>query len=202
MQSTLLMRTLTLSLLIIQLSSCSRTYEIPDEGLNIIPYQGNEVLVFRSNTDDLDTIFLTGFREFNAHYDPLAFFQDIYEGQDLTCTRTDPNYNRYLAEKSLMSIAASDNGGISIKFDIAMKRSWFYDLESYSLDQLNSIPNSTLEIGSRTYSDVKVFNASDYAQQFSKRDNYTERFYWSVAEGFLGLDRTSEQWRLILKYVP
>ncbi len=196
------MRTFIFILILIQLFACGRTYELTESDKELIPYEGNEILVFQSSNEDLDTIFLTGFRKFNAQSDPLAFFPDVHEGSALTCTKSDPNYNRYLDEKSLVSVSPTSNKQTLLNFDITLKRSWFYDLNSYSLEQLDSIPNSNLVIGTRTYSDVKIFNTTEYAKQFSERDNYAERFYWSLTEGFLGLDRSDEQWRLIKKYVP
>jgi len=59
-----------------------------------------------------------------------------------------------------------------------------------------------LTIDDIVYRDVKVFEASDYAKQYEQRDNYAERFYWSVSKGFLGLDRRDEKWRLTKIYKP
>lgn len=195
------MRTFILILILIQLFACGRTYKLTESDKELIPYGGNEILVFKSSLNDRDTIFLTGFKEWTGHTDPLNPFGTQHKGIGLLTTRTDPNYDRYLEEKSLVALSPTKRG-VFITFDIAMKRSWFYDLNSYSLEQLDSIPNSDLTIGTRTYLDVKTFNATEYAKQFSERDNYADRFYWSLTEGFLGLDRSGERWRLIEKYVP
>jgi hypothetical protein len=75
-------------------------------------------------------------------------------------------------------------------------------MDSYSLSEFKNIPNSELTIDSKICKDVKIFEASEYAKQYEQRDNYAERFYWSSSQGFLGLDRRDEKWRLIKKYVP
>ena len=161
------MRTLILIIVALQFSSCRRTYELDDSDLELIPYIGNEILVFRSSLNDMDTIFLTGFIDIDGYPDPLDIFPDIYKIRSLSAIRTDPNYDRYLTEEILVSLSPSKDATF-INFDIAMKRSWFYNPGSYSIEQLDSIPNSTLNINSRTYTDVKIFNAPEYAQQFNK----------------------------------
>lgn len=181
------------------LVSCGRNYRIDKDDLKYIPYEKNEVLVFKSDLNRSDTIFLKDLRRYNGCYDPLAISSDDCEGYSMACRRSDPNYDRYLDGKELVSVGASTSGQTYISFDIKLKGSWFYNLESFSLEQFDSIPNSELKIGTKVYSDVKVFEADG---SYKQRDNYAERFYWSVAEGFLGLDRRDEKWRLIKKYVP
>ena len=82
-----------------------------------------------------------------------------------------------------------------------MKGSWFYgtEINPMDLNQFDSIAMKSMEIYSTKYNDVKILKSDG---RYSKRDNYVERIYWSVSEGFLGLDRRDEKWRLIKKYVP
>lgn len=184
-------------------ASCSQSYKLKEGDLNYIPYEGNEILVFKSDQNRMDTIFLKGISDFNGCGDPLAIFPDKCQGKSLNCTRTDPNYDRYLEGKQLVELVASSRSETYISFDIVLKGSWFYNAsESLSLHQFDSIPNKNLKIENKTYSDVKIFEATQYAKQYEDRKNYAVRFYWSENEGFLGLDRRDEKWRLIKKYVP
>jgi len=107
-----------------------------------------------------------------------------------------------LEGQHLVEIVATRNGATHISFDIVLKGSWFYNMDSYSLLEFENMSNSELTIVNKIYKDVKIFEASAYAKQFEERDNYAERFYWSLSQGFLGLDRRNEKWRLIKKYVP
>jgi hypothetical protein len=150
----------------------------------------------------MDTTFLNGMSNFNGCGDPLAISPNQCDGISLNCTRTDPNYDRYLEGKRLVEIVATQNGETHISFDIILRGSWFYSMDSYSLSEFDKIPNTELTIGNTAYKDVKVFEASDYAKQYEQRDNYAERFYWSVSKGLLGLDRRDEKWRLIKIYEP
>lgn len=182
--------------------SCSKHYKLKKSDINYIPYKGNEVLVFHSDKNRVDTIFLKGMSKFNGCGDPLDMYPEKCDGIRVNCTRTDPNYDRYLEGKELVHIVAIQSGDTHISFDIVLKGSWFYNLDSYSLSEFDNMPNSELRIGDKVYNDVKIFEANDYAKQYSHRDNYAERFYWSVSHGFLGLDRKDEKWRFIEKYVP
>lgn len=101
-----------------------------------------------------------------------------------------------------MELVATKGGQPHISFEIVLKGSWFYDKHSYSLSAFNKMPNVELTIDNKVYNDVKVFEAGDYAKQYEQRDNYVDRFYWSVTRGFLGLDRRDEKWRLIKIYEP
>jgi len=196
MKKTQIILTLILTFVIV---SCGRNYRIDKDDLKYIPYEKNETLVFKSDLNRYDTIFLKDLQRFNGCYDPLSISPDDCEGYYMACKRSDPNYDRYLEGRELVSIGASSNGYTYISFDIKLKDSWFYNLESFSLEQFDSIPTREMKVENKTYNDVKVFEADG---SYSKRDNYVERFYWSVSEGFLGLDRRDEEWRLIKKYVP
>ena len=182
--------------------SCSKHYNLKKDDIKYIPYKGNEVLIFQSDKNRFDTIVLKGMSNFNGCGDPLAIFPDQCDGISLNCTRTDPNYDRYLEGQHLVEIVATQSGETHISFDITLRGSWFYNNDSYSLSAFDKIPNSQLTSGNRVYHDVKIFEASDYAKQYEQRDNYAKRFYWSVSQGFLGLDRRDEKWRLIKKYIP
>ena len=181
--------------------SCGRNYRIDKDYLKYIPYNGNESLILKSDLNRMDTIFINELRRFNGCYDPLSFKSDDCEGYQIVTKATDPNYDRYLEGQGLMSIVKSKDGNTYIYFGITMKGSWFYGAELYplSLKRFDSIPFSNMEIDNKKYSDVKIINSDG---RYSKRENYVERIYWSVSEGFLGLDRKDEKWRLMKKYVP
>jgi hypothetical protein len=192
---------LTLSIAFV-LASCGRNYRIDKKYLEYIPYEENEILVFKSDLNRFDTIFLTGLKRYNGCYDPLSISSDDCEGYSMTCKKSDPNYDRYLEGKELVSVGASPDGKTYISFDITLRSAWFYSMEHFSLRTFDSIPNTEMTIENKTYRDVKTFRPDEYGKQYSSRDHFVERFYWSKNEGFLGLDTRTEKWRLIKKYVP
>lgn len=182
------------------LLSCNTwSYRLDKKYMAYIPYDGNEVLIFKSSKGKTDTTFLNGIHKYDGcHDDALDIFTQYCEGYYLECTRTDPNYDRYLSNKRLVSVTTSREKEAYIHFDITLKESWFYGaFKGYKLDSLINSPNKTLEINGAIYTDVKIIQADEYAKQYKDRDNYAERFYWSLKSGFLGLDRKDEEWRLI-----
>lgn len=187
-----------LFVLIIGITSCSRDYKIEKSDYSLIPYSGKEILIFKSTENKFDTIFINGIERYSAGSDPLAFFPDQHEIHRLNCKKSDPNYDRYLDGKTLIELRASSSG-TSIWFEIIMKESWFYGKEIYSKAEFDSVPITKLTIENKTYDDVKVFESDG---SYEQRDNYAERFYWSLSQGFLGLDKRETEWRLIKKYLP
>jgi hypothetical protein len=183
-------------------TSCSRHYWLKKNDANYIPYKGNEVLVLRSDKNRMDTIFLTGKDKGSGCAGSNEFFTQKCEGLRVNCTRTDPNYDRYLASQWLVEVMASQSRETRISFDIALKGSWFYNTGSLSLQDFDALPNTHFAIDNTVYNDVKIIEAGAYAKQFEDRNNYAERFYWSVSKGFLGLDRRDEKWRLVKIYEP
>lgn len=178
--------------------SCSQDYKIDKTDYSLLPYNGNEILVLQSTKNKLDTIFINGIKRYSADSDPLAFFPDQYEIHRLICKISDPNNDRYLPGKALIELKASSDG-TQVWFDIIMKESWFYGKTIYSKSEFDSVPISKMTINNKIYDDVKIFE-SDGSYEY--RDNYAERFYWSLSQGFLGLDKRETKWRLIKKYVP
>ena len=191
------LRILFTLILSLGISSC-RNYNIDESDFSLIPYNGKETLVFKSSENIFDTIFLKGFEKYSVDSDPLAIFPNKHEIYRLVSTVSDPNNKRYLDGGSIAQLSAGEKGTY-INFDIAMKESWFYGNQSFSKTEFESIPLSKITINEKTYFDVKVFESDG---SYKERDNYVERFYWSVSEGFLGLDKKNKKWRLIKKYAP
>jgi hypothetical protein len=188
------------SFLITTIISCSSHLKLLKDNRKYIPYEGNEILVFQSDSNRMDTVFLKGIEKVNGCYDSLSLFTNQCGSLNLICKRTDPNYDRYLDGNILVHLRVTAYGKIEIYFDIYLKGSRFYNIYYYNLTELDNMANSELTIGNTVYKDVKIFEAEDYAKQFDQRANYVERFYWSLEHGLLGLDKKDERWRLIKRY--
>lgn len=184
------------------LGSCGKHYALQPGDRSYVPYQGDEILVFESDQGKSDTIFLNGLTRSSGSMDHMALFPDYSESMHLMCTRSDPNYDRYLDGHILVRLGAGRNGATYINFDIKLKGAWFYGMTSMSLSEFDALPDTELAIGEQVYADVKIFDSDGDAVRYAHRDNYAERFYWSKSEGFLGLDQKGEKWRLVKKYVP
>jgi hypothetical protein len=167
--------------------------KIRTEDKKYIPYNGDEILIFKSNQNELDAIFLTGISKFNACYEPLSLFKPACDGRNLSCKKSDSNSDRYLPFQSLMSISKIKNKTY-IGFSITLRHSWFYEGAYMNLIDFKKLPNFEMKIGDKIYNDVKIIKATN---KYIESDNYVERFYWSETQGFLGLDQRNRNWRLI-----
>lgn len=178
--------------------SCGKRSKIPDYAYEIIPYKGNEILVFKSSNDDKDTIFLKGFDRFMAGGDALDLFPNKSEIYQLNCVRSDPNppngEHRYLDGKYLIEIYPIGKNDYGVNFDIIAKWSWYYGKTHFSKNELDSIPNSKVLISGKEYNDVKIIEADN---SYLNRNNRIERFYWSLKNGLLGWEKKNEKWELV-----
>ncbi|MFY7709176.1 hypothetical protein ACOSQB_01005 [Tenacibaculum sp. MEBiC07804] len=178
--------------------SCGKRTKIPEYAYGIIPYKGNETLVFESTNNDRDTIFLKGFDRFMAGGNPLDLFPYKSEIYQLNCVRSDPNppngEHRYLEGKYLMELYPVGKNDFGVNFDIIAKWSWYYGKTHFSKNELDSIPNSKISIRGKVYDDVKIIEADG---SYSNRENRIERFYWSLNDGLLGWEKKNEKWELI-----
>ena len=184
---------LSCTILVFTTPSCY--HKLQNDYLEYIPYSGNEILIFQSDLNRMDTIFLTGINEYDISGKTLRTYQAI----SVNYVRTTLDYNRYFSQNQLIKIMATKKGESRISFYEALKEASFCNIGSYGLSDFENMPDSELTIGDKTYKDVKVFEADEDAKYYESRDNYVERFYWSFSEGFLGLDKKDEKWRLIKK---
>lgn len=187
-------------LLLILISCGIKGFIIEGDDFRYIPYKGNEILVFKSDQNSMDTIFIKAFKWFDCD-DPEKILGNNCEGCKLTCIKTDPNYNRYIKDRHLAQLVSIKKERQKyISFEITLKNAAFFGIKSsYTFSEFDNIPNTELKIEDKIYTDVKIFEGDP---SNAERQIYVERFYWSVTEGFLGLDKKNEKWRLVKKYIP
>jgi len=192
-----ILQKIILFVLIIVISSCSRTYKIDKEDFKLIPYSGTENLIFISSEKELDTIFLKGFDQYQVDSDPLAIFPNKFEIYRLVCKHSDPNpkYDRYLENGSLMELHSSPGSQASIEFNISLKGTM--GSCNLSKKEFDKIPTTSLLIENKNYTDIKIFTADIYI-----KGKLPEKYFWSVSEGLVGINDNGIEWRLIKKYVP
>jgi hypothetical protein len=171
----------------------------------IIPYQGNEILIFRSDQNRMDTIFFKGTEKGSGSAFPGELSLNSHELFSLQYAKESADF--FILESStsipFVFISARQNNPEIWFATSILKDSRFYFRNFISLADFKKMPNTELTIGNKTYNDVKILEPDDKStKRYAFRDNFVERFYWSVSEGFLGLDKRDEQWRLVEKYVP
>ncbi len=174
--------------------SCTKDYTLDKESLKLVPYKGNETLVFRSSTNQLDSLLLKGTDRYSKSDNNFRLFPaDTYETYVLKCTAYDA-FDKVRRGDQVMIELVQTSENTNITFTIPMKGVSCFGY--YSKTSLERIENTRLKIGNTFYSDVKIIeNTGTYQEE----GYFAKRFYWSNTEGFLGFDDKEEQWRLVKK---
>jgi hypothetical protein len=150
----------------------------------------------------MDTIFFKGTRKSKGSVYPAELSLSSVDLFSLKYTKERNDKMEFEGKSFIMIVAATKNKTPEIWFERdILKDSWFHmgHLNAISLADFKKMPNTKLTVGNKTYNDVKVLEAGEKQNVF--RSN-VERIYWSVSEGFLGLDKRDEKWRLVEKYIP
>ncbi len=191
-------------LILIVLTSCGKTIRLADEDFRWIPYKGNETLVFNSNTDDTDTIFLLGTNRQKVPTDPLDAFPTNLEHFTIASRCSDPGppsgEHRYL-ESEFLELSASEHKSPYLTLHHAGKDAWFYGGEFMELKDLDTIKLIPLTTKLRTYNDIILLNPE--SSEYSDRGNFITKVYWNKSEGLIRYDKQdSVYWELAKKYSP
>jgi hypothetical protein len=121
---------LGLFLLTVLLVSCKWIVRLSEEDLSWMPYEGNEVLIFKSSTGEVDTIFLIGKGMMESIVDPIFSLKD-YEIIKIFSKHTDPfaknSQHRYL-QSAFFVIHKNLDKRTALQIQLAAKDAYFYRL--------------------------------------------------------------------------
>ena len=180
-------------LLILILALSCKKYEITEKDMELIPYSQNEILVFESGKQELDTIFISGFKNYLADSDPLAILPNKIEFYSVEYEFKDSNYDRYLPGE-LIKIQGSKHHEIFIWLNINIGTI----SGNCSLSKKEIIESSSIKwtFQNKSIEDVKVLESDIYT------GNYPEKIFWSISQGLMGIESDKGFWKLKNKYVP
>ena len=177
---------------IVVIASCSRTYLIPEEYLDLIPYKQGDELIFRSNNGVLDTLFVVDVDSFISSNDPLGINADKEETY-VVLTKKDRSSSFV---NKLLSLTATEDNGIVVKLFFVSERSHFYGKKSFTVSELNDKEVLTQKINGNLYRDIWLFQATE--REFEERANFIERLYWSKAEGVVKYEKSNnDYWEIV-----
>ena len=178
------------------LTSCRGTFRLSDEEHEWMPYNGNERLVFASNTGDIDTIFFLKKDTLIAYPEAQALNGKTYE-----VVRIFARYSSG-ASKDFVELQKSKDKKARLHFNLSTKDANFYRLTGIRIDSLAQQQFSSLSTKHKTYNDVYVIGDEDWLN-FKQRSNYVTKLYWSKSEGLIRYDKQdSVYWELTNKYSP
>lgn len=192
---------LMISCFVLSLQSLAqKKIPLTKEELGLLPYEGNETLIFKSNRGDYDTIRLVSSK---LGY-PDGPKPQKYSPQNATIygNFSDPNSpngkHRYLYGQLFEVFAATPDGGTRIGIYLKAKNAVFYGPTIYSLKKFNDLPVTSVEINQSLFDDVVIMRAdtlSKSGKEFKKRKNFVSNIYWSKAFGLLKYEkRDREVW--------
>jgi len=183
---------------IVLITSCKSNYNIPNKDKQLIPYKGAEILIFKSNKGNSDTIFLQGYNEFSSPIKQWSFPLKNVEHRILLSRRTDPNYDRYL--DSLDFVTLINDGTTKITINLTAKHSWFLGYHTFTKSAFLHLKDTIIRIDGTIYRDVLVIRTDPDAQ----KDRVGQKFhsvvtmYWSKTKGLIRFDdANSENWELV-----
>ncbi|MEO5946608.1 MAG: hypothetical protein ABIP79_07295 [Chitinophagaceae bacterium] len=189
---------------IILLISCTQTNKFSEEDYEWIPYKGNETLVFKSNTKEVDTIFILRKDTSVSYAEPQSVNGTKHEVISIFCKHSDSNMpdgkHRYL-KNNFFQIEKTKDNRTEINILLKAKDAKFYRLSLINIDSLNKENASTLETQYGQYKDVFVISAEDYLGNLKQRSNFVTKVYWSKSSGLIRYDKKDNiYWELAKKW--
>jgi hypothetical protein len=191
-------------------AACRTVHKIPEMDYEIIPYKGNEILVFESNMGNKDTVFLQGIQRFISPVNQWSFPLRNAEYFRIISKRSDPNIrngrNRYL--DSLKFITLYNDGETKIEINFSAKNAWLYGSEVYTKNEFSKLKDTIMTIGQRQYTDVLIITPKWKITETNndvntERSNTITKLYWSKKNGVIRYDKLHEEfWELRNKYIP
>ncbi|MEP0386294.1 MAG: hypothetical protein ABJD69_02135 [Dokdonia sp.] len=190
-------------LVIMCFTSCVTTYRIKESEFDLVPYKGNEILVFESNQGNIDTITLKKYKGWSrTEKAPYRIFHNRYEKYGIQLIHT----NRSVADSTssfLIEICAFNWKGLRIDVRAQSNYYEYINMTRFTKEEFDSISSQEIRIGKKIYSDVKITPGDTLKNNFREPNlkNQVLQFYWSKKKGLLGWDSKNAIWRLRKKYM-
>jgi hypothetical protein len=185
-------------LLFFGISACKPHYKIPEGDFSLLPYSGNEVWGFSSNTGTYDSIRLDGFsmREEIITSNSKNYFSD----QRILMFKPNKNFDSTLiGHYNIFAMLSAHPDGTYFTalglwqptpFFATVKEDWFFRKEKLI----------QLKLKTEILKDVLILVTTDTASVKPDKPRI-QQLYWSKSAGLVGYDFSDgEQWRLEFKH--
>jgi hypothetical protein len=181
------------------LVSCFNVNRLTVEDFGWMPYEENQVLVFKSNLGGVDTIFLLEKDTIYGYPEAQKINGVVTEHLVISSLRTDSIKDgyRYL-RKRFFSIFRNSDDQVMLNIRLTTKDAWFYTNGQFiTVDDLTDHGFSTVNTTYRKYEDVFVFTGDE---NYSQRSHFVTKLYWSKSSGLIRYDKKDgEYWELVDK---
>jgi hypothetical protein len=184
------------------IASCNQTKKLSESDFAWIPYKGKERLVFRSNSGDMDTIFLLKKDTLLSYPNAQSVVEADYEMVSVLCKHRDPTqeiHPRYL-ESNFLEIRKTKESTSEMNVLLSAKNAKFYSLSSVNLDSLSITKPNNFKGRFHEYNDVYILPGEDYLGSLRNRSNFVTKIYWSKSSGLVRYDKGDTTfWELLNK---
>lgn len=174
------------------LSGCNYV-SLSKEEAKINPYERGDVIVFKSDSGLVDTVFIKSVAVMFPETEIPQSTSRQSLGVQAECT--DPNYDRYISTEILEIAAKTDVDSGYISFSVFVGK---YNFEhKVNLDNFDSLKTTTL---STPYGELKDVIMLVREKEYSVSD---EIIYWSKSKGYVGFtEENGRNWLLLNYYKP
>jgi hypothetical protein len=174
------------------LVSCGQINKLSKEDYKWIPYEGNETLIFKSNTGERDTIFLLKKDTTLAYPEAQSVNGIKYEVVSIICKHSDykmPSGTHAYITNIFFQVGKAKDNRTEINILLSAKDAKFYRLSSIKVDSLSKENPSVLQTQYGRYSDVYIINGEDYLGNLHQRSNFITKVYWSKSNGLIRYEK-------------
>jgi hypothetical protein len=179
------------------LTPCTRKLSKTDR--NWIPYNGNETLVFRSNTWETDTIFLLKkVREINRGQYGQGYEEVFIRSRHSDTSAAQGRYSGY-SESNFVTLSQSYDRKPVIYFTLSARNAYFDNLTGAKIDTLVTQTPTSLQTAIKMYNDIYIIESKGWLNK--QQGNFVSRLYWSRSAGLVRYDKQNGvHWELIKAY--
>ncbi len=168
--------------------SCRKYSRLTKKERELIPYSGNETLLFDSDKQDTDTFFLTGYKNYFTTEKTGKLKKIESEHYDLMCFNSSDSSDVYLA-----ALTSRSSAGTFLSFNIHDLKKGYFFWNSINIDSVYQGQKISLDIRHHIYSDVLVIGnmhekKGDDSLSITATENNISKIYWSKERGIIRFD--------------
>ena len=186
---------------IISFCGCNtKHYKLSSNDLKWNPYKKNDILIFKSNKDEIDTLLITNISKGEAPNDPMSLSPKYYYEWLHVGAEWKKNHESFL----FMQFAASEDSNCGIDLSMVTDKAKFYsDSNYYSRNAMETF-FTQLIINNLIYDDVIKISPSgeqkyEGGDKLFMRENFITTLYWSKSKGCVRFDLKNGYYRELVE---